>query len=66
MTAQKQIWKIRVDHELGFFSFYEIKAGDYHDAEREAKQKFVDDFCGGKEESKKLLDVFTFDKYRQP
>ena len=66
------VFHIRVDHELGFFSFYDIPAKDYHDAEKEAEQQFLDDFCGGNNNSsvfpgvKYTLESFTFNKDGKP
>lgn len=68
----KNTFHIRVNHSLGFFSFYDIEAEDYHDAEKEAKKRFNNEFCGGgdntttfrgvKEQHK--LEAFIFNKYK--
>lgn len=61
---------IRVDHSLGFFSFYDIVASDYHTAERLAEQIFINQFCGGNNETtfrgvteKHSVKAFTFNKH---
>lgn len=46
-----KVYKIRVEHSLGFFSFYDILADSKSKAEREAENRFLDDFCGGKSET---------------
>jgi hypothetical protein len=67
-------FKVRVNHELGFFSFYEVEAEDYNEAEKKAKQMFLNEFCGGRKESDESdlfpgvvykLECFTFNKYKQ-
>lgn len=61
----KILWHIRVDFEReGYeeypcFSFYDIEAPTYSDAERKARQKFCDDFGFKMEHTK----AYTFDKY---
>lgn len=40
-------YRITVIHELGLFSSYVIKSEAEHKARKEAKQRFVNDFCGG-------------------
>jgi len=67
------IFKVRVDHSLGFFSFYEIDANDYHKAEEEAKRLFNNQFCGGGDnittfrgvKEQHYIIAFTFDKYKE-
>jgi hypothetical protein len=67
-SEEKEPFKIRVNHELGFFSFYEIEALNYNEAQRLAEKKFLDQYCGGKLESdvfagvKYKLESFTFNK----
>jgi hypothetical protein len=57
-------YKVRVDHKRlsPFFSFYEIEASSWHDAEREAKQRFKDSFCNS-DTPLTDLEAFTIDKY---
>lgn len=66
----QKAFKIRVTHSLGFFSFYEIKADNYHDAESIAEKTFIEQFCGGKNETtfrgvkeKHTVESYTFNKY---
>lgn len=65
-------FKIRVNHSLGFFSIYEIEAEHYWDAVIIAEKKFIDDFCGGNNQTtfrgvteKHYLESFVFNKYGQ-
>lgn len=70
----KQKFHIRVTHSLGFFSFYDIEANDYHDAEKEAMRIFNNEFCGGGDNTTTFrgvkeqhsLSAFPFDKYKTP
>ena len=64
-----KLYKIRVEHSLGFFSFYEVEADGYKKAERIAEDMFLQDFCGGKSETKfrgivehHSIKCFTFNK----
>jgi hypothetical protein len=67
----KKTFHIRVDHSLGFFSFYDVEAEDYHDAEKEAMRIFNIEFCGGGDNTtifrgvkeQHSLSAFTFDKF---
>lgn len=65
-------YHIRIDHSLGFFSFYDIIANDYHTAEREAEKIFIEQFCGGTLETtfrgvteKHSVKAYTFNKYNE-
>jgi len=55
---------IRVDQtkyeDYRVFSFYDIEARDYHDAEREARKQF----CASFGFEMKDTEAFTFDKYK--
>lgn len=66
----RRIFHIRINHSLGFFSFYDIEAFHYLEAEIEAKKRFTDDFCNPNNETtfrgvteKHTLEAYTFDKY---
>jgi len=53
-----QTFDVTVSHELGFYSHYDIKARDKHDAEKEAEKRFIDDFCNGN--TKYKLSTYSF------
>ncbi len=54
-----ELFTVRVDHELGFFSFYDVMAIDKNRAEREAGKQFKFDFCDNKSQYK--LEYYTFE-----
>lgn len=59
-------YNIRVNHSLGFFSFYEIEAPNGHDATQKAKKQFLTEFCGGTLGDGYSLETFIInnpDKY---
>jgi hypothetical protein len=57
------LYKVRIEHKtLGFYSFYEIEANNYHDAELNAKRHFKDEFCNA-DTSLVELNAFTIDKH---
>ena len=72
MSKEMKTFKIIVTHSLGFFSDYEIEAENYHDAEREAKKIFINQFCGGGDltttfrgvKEQHILEAFTINKYQ--
>jgi hypothetical protein len=66
----EKVFHVRVDHSLGFFSFYDIPAIDYHEAEKIAKRQFITEFCGGNNETtfrgvktKHSVSAYTSNKY---
>lgn len=68
----KKSFKVIVTHSLGFFSDYEIEAENYHDAEKEAKKRFNNEFCGGGDNTttfrgvkeQHTLSAFTVNKHQ--
>jgi hypothetical protein len=44
--------------EYNYFTIYHISAPNYHDAEKEAKERFVKDYGAPKQH----LETFTFNK----
>lgn len=67
----KKVFEIRVNHSLGFFTIYDdIKALNYWDAEKIARQRFLKEFCGNSletkfrgEVTKHSLETYVFNKY---
>lgn len=63
----KRKYQVRVNHSLGFYSFYEVEASDWMDAEKEAKRIFTEEFCSPTLETefrgvttKHYLKAYTF------
>jgi hypothetical protein len=57
---EKKYYHIRVTHELGFYSFYDVEAYDHHDAERKAIDIFITQFCS--RPCKYRIEAYTFNK----
>ena len=63
-TKKPEPFRVRVtregdgNYDYSYFSFYDIDARDYHDAEREARKRFCQDFGAPYNKT----EAYTFNK----
>jgi c-di-AMP phosphodiesterase-like protein len=56
-------YHVRVNHELGFFSFYDVEAEDRYKAGREAEKIFIKQFCGSNYEKSGDKEKYKIETY---